>query len=138
LSQGQGMHGAFSRADTYNFMAATGPDFRKHFLDTAPVSNADIALTLAQVLHLEIPAHGSAVGRVLAEALPGGRLPPVRARSCRYAPADLGRWPAIDRAPLSHLQPVLRLQTVGSTRYFDAAGLLGRTLGIEADGEECD
>ena len=28
LQQGQGMHGSFSRADTMNFMAAIGPDFK--------------------------------------------------------------------------------------------------------------
>ena len=33
LQQGQGMHGSFSRADTWNFMAASGPDFRKAYKD---------------------------------------------------------------------------------------------------------
>jgi hypothetical protein len=28
LQQGQGMHGSFSRADTFNNMAAIGPDFK--------------------------------------------------------------------------------------------------------------
>ncbi|HEX7725705.1 MAG TPA: alkaline phosphatase family protein, partial [Rhizomicrobium sp.] len=36
LETGQGMHGTFSRADTRNFMAASGPDFRAHFADPAP------------------------------------------------------------------------------------------------------
>src|SRR5262249_52362494 len=31
--QGQGQHGSFSRADTFNFQAAAGPDFRKQFVD---------------------------------------------------------------------------------------------------------
>ena len=43
LQQGQGMHGSFSRADTQNFMAAVGPDFKAGFVDPAPVSNADWA-----------------------------------------------------------------------------------------------
>ena len=30
LQQGQGMHGSFSRADTWNFMAVQGPDFKSH------------------------------------------------------------------------------------------------------------
>src|SRR5262249_44509962 len=47
LQQGQGMHGSFSRADTMNFMAAAGPDFRRGFADEAPVSNADVGLTIA-------------------------------------------------------------------------------------------
>ena len=33
LQQGQGMHGSFSRADTMNFMAAIGPDFKYGFVD---------------------------------------------------------------------------------------------------------
>ena len=41
LQQGQGMHGTFSRADTNNFMAAIGPDFKAGFVDPAPVSNAE-------------------------------------------------------------------------------------------------
>jgi hypothetical protein len=36
LQQGQGMHGSLSRADTMNFMAAVGPDFKSGFVDTAP------------------------------------------------------------------------------------------------------
>ena len=49
LRQGQGHHGSFSRADTANFMAAIGPAFKAGFVNAAPVSNADIAPTLAQV-----------------------------------------------------------------------------------------
>ena len=33
LQQGQGMHGSFSRADTMNFMAAIGPDFKAGFVN---------------------------------------------------------------------------------------------------------
>ena len=58
--QGQGIHGALSRQDTHNFMAAVGPDFRKGFVDPAPVSNADWAPTLAKVLGLDMPPRGQA------------------------------------------------------------------------------
>ncbi|MGZ3306750.1 MAG: alkaline phosphatase family protein, partial [Asticcacaulis sp.] len=34
LQQGQGNHGGLTRANTRNFMAASGPDFRKGFRDT--------------------------------------------------------------------------------------------------------
>src|SRR5579864_2396875 len=69
LQQGQGMHGSFSRADTMNFMAALGPDFKSGFADPAPASNADIGKTLAQILQLKIEAKGKLVGRVLEEAM---------------------------------------------------------------------
>src|SRR5262249_30346354 len=47
LQQGQGMHGSFGRQDTFNFMAASGPDFKKGYVDAAPSSNADLPTTLA-------------------------------------------------------------------------------------------
>ncbi|HWU26747.1 MAG TPA: alkaline phosphatase family protein, partial [Rhizomicrobium sp.] len=76
LQTGQGMHGSFSRADTRNFMAAIGPDFKVHFFDRLPVANTDIAPTLAHVLGLDLSAGsapGKLTGRVLGEALAGGK-----------------------------------------------------------------
>ena len=65
LQQGQGMHGAFSRADTIIVGGATGPDFRKGFIDPAPTSNADIGKTVANILNLHTRDRGRLVGRVL-------------------------------------------------------------------------
>ncbi|HEX4535041.1 MAG TPA: alkaline phosphatase family protein, partial [Rhizomicrobium sp.] len=59
LQSGQGMHGSFSRADTRNFMAALGPDFKSRFADGAPVSNADITQTLAHILKLRLTPKGT-------------------------------------------------------------------------------
>src|SRR5437879_3007928 len=56
--QGQGIHGAFSRADTHNFMAAVGPDFNRGLRDPAPVSNADWPNTVAQILGLQLSSNG--------------------------------------------------------------------------------
>ena len=72
LQQGQGMHGSFSRADTSNFMAAIGPSFRLRFVNPAPASNADIGMTAAHILRLELPKKGSLVGRILSETLKDG------------------------------------------------------------------
>jgi hypothetical protein len=118
LQQGQGMHGTFSRADTYNFMAAIGPDFKAGFVDEAPVSNADVGQTLAHVLGLKIPAKGKLVGRVIGEALPGGTLPKVVVRTMVSEPGPHG------------LRTILDYQLVGTTKYFDAAGFHGRTVGL--------
>jgi len=52
------MHGSFSRGDTMNFMAAVGPDFKAGYVDALPVSNADVGMTIAQLLDL----HAAAVG----------------------------------------------------------------------------
>ena len=58
LQQGQGMHGSFSRADTWNFMAMQGPDFKSHFVDPAPASNADVGRTIAQLMQLDVSDRG--------------------------------------------------------------------------------
>jgi hypothetical protein len=118
LQPGQGMHGSFSRADTANFMAAIGPDFKHGFHDPAPVSNADIGMTLAAILHLSIPPKGTLRGRVLTEAMPGGAVPAHARGVLRSAPDAAGHVTMMD------------YQTVGSTRYFDAAGFAGMTVGL--------
>ena len=117
--QGQGIHGSFGRQDTHNFMAAVGPDFKTRFVDTAPVSNADWANTLAKILDLKLPSHGHARGRVMAEALVGGGpAPRAKVGRVRSKPAANGFVTVLDYQ-----------ETAGST-YFDAAGMPGRTLGL--------
>jgi len=120
LRQGQGMHGSFSRADTMNFMAATGPDFKAGFVDEAPVSNADIGRTVAHILKLDIPPHGHLLGRVIGEAMPDGPMPQVEVHSMQSEPGANG------------LRTILNYQQVGTTLYFDAAGFPGRTVGLTA------
>jgi hypothetical protein len=118
LQQGQGMHGSFSRADTWNYMAMQGPDFKSQFTDPAPASNADLGRTITYLMHLDVSDNGKLVGRVLSEALPGGALPEVSSRVILSEPAANG------------LVTVLNMQQVGQTRYFDAAGFPGRTVGL--------
>jgi hypothetical protein len=113
------MHGSFSRADTMNFMAAIGPDFKSGFVDEAPTSNADIGRTVAHILGVDIPHKGHLLGRVLEESLPGGTMPVVSARTIRS-----------DEAANS-LASVLMMQQVGETAYFDVAGFAGRTVGLD-------
>ena len=118
LQEGQGMHGSFSRADTWNFMAMQGPDFKSHFVDPAPASNADVGRTIAQLMQLDVSDKGKLVGRVLAEAMPNGVVPEVTTRVVASEPAPNG------------LATVIGVQMVGSTRYFDAGGFPGRTVGL--------
>jgi arylsulfatase A-like enzyme len=121
LQQGQGMHGSFSRADTWNFMAAAGPSFRAGFVDTAPTSNADLGQTIARLLGLKLPEGGKLTGRVIDEALGGGTLPAVKREVVQSDPAANG------------LRTVLDRQTVGGTAYFTAAGFPGRTVGLASE-----
>jgi arylsulfatase A-like enzyme len=116
--QGQGMHGSFSRADSNNFMAAIGPDFKKGFVDAAPVSNADVGKTIAHLLQLKTRDKGALVGRMMSEAFTGGTMPKFETLTKRSAPGATG------------LRTVLNYQRVGKTMYFDAAGFQGRTVGL--------
>ena len=101
-----------------NFMAAIGPDFKAGFVDEAPVSNADAGKTISRILGLNIRAKGHLIGRLMTEAMPGGRTPHVLTQTVRSQPAANG------------LRTVLHYQTVRETRYFDAAGFPGRTVGL--------
>ena len=108
--KGQGDHGSLARANTFNNMAAIGPDFKKGFVDQAPVGNADLQPTLAHVLRMKIPSLGRLRGRVLSEALAGG--PP----SVRFM-----REVARSRPAPSGESTVLMYQRVGNHRYLDEA-----------------
>jgi predicted AlkP superfamily pyrophosphatase or phosphodiesterase len=121
LRQGQGMHGSFGRADTMNFMAAIGPDFKAAYIDPLPVSNADVGMTAAKIMGLKQKANGHLVGRAMTEAMPNGATPKASSDTIKSEPAANG------------LRTVLNLQRVGAQRYFDAAGFPGRTVSLEPD-----
>ena len=95
------------------------PGFQTSYVDEAPASNADLGKTIFSLLKLDPPGHGKLVGRVLTEAMPGGMTPDFTSRTRSSKPDDKG------------LRTILRYQTVGDTKYFDAAGFLGRTVGLE-------
>jgi arylsulfatase A-like enzyme len=115
---GQGSHGSFSRAETRNFMAAIGPDFKAAYADPAPISNADIAPTLAQIDGIDLAPKGKLTGRVIGEALKGGKAVSVTKRTLVSDPGPGG------------VRTLLNEQMVGLNRYFDAAGFAGRTVGL--------
>ena len=115
---GQGSHGSLSRPATRNFMAAIGPDFKTGYADPAPVSNADIAPTLAAIAGIALPAKGKLKGRVIGEALLGGHETKSSRRTIQSEPAQNGA------------RTILNFQQVGEQRYFDAAGFAGKTVGL--------
>jgi hypothetical protein len=121
LQHGQGMHGSFGRSNTFNFMAAIGPDFKEQFVDRAPISNADIQPTLAKILGLKIASNGILKGRVLEEALAGGpALMPSKSRLATSRPAAGGK------------ATVLRYQQLGEQVYFDWACFLDKNINTQA------
>jgi arylsulfatase A-like enzyme len=107
---GQGDHGSLARANTFNNMAAIGPDFKKRFVSRAPVSNADVQPTLAYVMKMKIPGMGTLRGRVISEALAGG--PPTT----RFAPGV-----ARSRPSSGGYATVLMYQVADRRMYLDEA-----------------
>ena len=115
---GQGHHGGFGRAETFNFMAAVGPSFKKAFVDTMPVGNVDVHPTMARILRLPSEPGGRLRGRVLEEALVGGLTRRVSVKTLRSKPGPNG------------FRTVLRYQETNGVRYLDAAGVPGRIVGV--------
>ena len=101
---------SLSRANSFNNMAAIGPDFKKLFVDAAPIGNADIAPTLASIMGLKLSGIGSLRGRVLREALVGGPS------SVAYDKKIIRSKPAA-----SGKSTVLLYQQIGGERYLDEA-----------------
>jgi arylsulfatase A-like enzyme len=97
-----------------------GPDFKKGFIDKTPVSNADIAPTLAHAAGLTLQGPGVLTGRIAEEALTGGKPVSFQKKTLVSAPAPGGA------------RTVLQYQEAGGRRYFDAAGIPGRTVGVSA------
>jgi hypothetical protein len=113
LQEGQGMHGGFGRDQTFNNMAAIGPDFKTGFIDESPTGNIDIVPTLAHILGLQMPSIGSIRGRVLEEALAGGK------GSDAYTRKVIASTPSPNG-----VSTLLEYQELKGTRYFDSACLV--------------
>lgn len=115
LQEGQGNHGALARDQTWNNMAAIGPDFKKGYVDPEPVGNIDITPTIAAVLGINITAHGELKGRVMTEALSDSKTAPKSAASGKTlvsAPAANGR------------RTILDYQEHDGVNYYDRACLI--------------
>ena len=102
-------------------MAAIGPDFKTHFVDNTPVSNADVAPTLARILGFNIPSNGALVGRVATESQVNGpdSLPTTTFTTTSDAAAN-GQT------------TILKGQTAGGETYFDVAGFDNRSIGLNS------
>ncbi len=116
LQQGQGMHGTLARADTFNNIAAIGPDFKTAYVDSVPMSNADIAPTLAYLMHIGLPFSGTLQGRIMRETFRGVNV---------YTPV-VNSQKRIS-GPSGNNTTVLLYQSVGDERYYDEACLVPTT-----------
>ena len=115
LQEGQGMHGTLARADTFNNIAAIGPDFKAAYTDPAPMSNADLAPTLAYLMNINLPFAGTLQGRIMREAIKGTTDLPVVNSQKRVS------------GPSGNASTVLLYQQVGDERYYDEACLVSTT-----------
>ena len=75
FTTGMGMHGAAGEREIHNFCAATGPDFRRGFVDLNPTANTDVTPTITEILGTMPnigPGGVAPAGRSMAEALTDG------------------------------------------------------------------
>lgn len=113
----------FSRAETANFMAARGPDFRVAYSSETPASSIDMVRTVESLMRRKPQEGAKGSGRVLKEALrqfEGQRAPRVRERVVSSKPTSAGDLVEA------------RFLTVNGIDYLESAGAPGRTVGVPA------
>jgi len=122
-----GMHGAAGEREIHNFCAATGPDFRRGFVDLNPTANTDLAPTITQILGT-LPNIGpggvAPAGRAMAEALTDGRRSAGGSHT-QTMTADL---------MLQGVEAVttLRVSWIGDEPYLDSSTVEHKPLGSSA------
>lgn len=127
LQEGQGMHGSLSRSDTFNNIAAIGPDFKAGYTDPSPMSNADIVPTLAKLMNIDLPFNGTLQGRVLWEAIKGSNDTPPVPRSVAVS----------GTAAAAGVSTVLEYQQINNERYYDRSCLVSSSVIASAASSPC-
>ena len=108
-TKGKGSHASLSRFDMRNTLIASGPDFKKGFMNETPSGNIDLAPTVLHLLGVTSPTPMD--GRVLSEAFAaGGESVPQPVERRLEATRDIGflRW-----------TQYLKYTEVGHAVYFD-------------------
>lgn len=121
-TKGKGSHASLSKWDMHNTLVATGPDFKRGFINQTPSGNIDVAPTILHLLGVKPPAPMD--GRVLREALVNGGPAPKATTQTIEARRDLG---------LIHWQQYLKFTEVDGATYFDEGNGRSsiRTSGID-------
>jgi predicted AlkP superfamily pyrophosphatase or phosphodiesterase len=124
FTTGMGMHGAAGEREIHNFCAASGPDFRRGFVDSNPTANTDVTPTITQILGT-LPNIGpggvTPNGRSMAEALTVGRQSAGGSHT-QTMTADL---------TLQGVEAVttLRVTWIGDEPYLDSSTVEHKPLG---------
>ncbi len=124
FTTGMGMHGAAGEREIHNFCAASGPDFRRGFVDFNPTANIDVAPTITQILGT-LPNIGpggvAPAGRAMTEALTEGRHG-AEGSHTQTMTADL---------MLQGVEAVttIRVTWIGDEQYLDSSTVEHKPLG---------
>jgi arylsulfatase A-like enzyme len=108
-TKGKGSHASLSRFDMHNTLVASGPDFKRAFVNETPSGNIDITPTVLHLLGVKPPKPLD--GRVLHESFAGSsRAAPKALTRTIEAKRDIGlfRW-----------YQYLRFTEVDGAVYFD-------------------
>jgi hypothetical protein len=108
-TRNKGSHASLSRFDMRNTLVASGPDFKKGFINDMPSGNADVVPTILHLLGVKPPSPLD--GRVLHEALVDSdvEVPKPETKTIE-ASHDVG---------LFHWRQYLKFTKVGDAIYFD-------------------
>jgi predicted AlkP superfamily pyrophosphatase or phosphodiesterase len=124
FTTGMGMHGAAGEREIHNFCAATGPDFRRGFVDLNPTANTDVTPTITEILGT-LPNIGpggvAPAGRAMAEALIDGRRSAGGSHT-QTMTADL-MLPGVEAVT------TLRVTWIGDEPYLDSSTVEHKPLG---------
>lgn len=124
FTTGMGMHGAAGEREIHNFCAATGPDFRRGFVDLNPTANIDVAPTITEILGT-LPNIGpggvAPAGRAMAEALTDGHRSAGGSHT-QTMTADL-MLPGVEAVTTLHVS------WIGDEPYLDSSTVEHKPLG---------
>ncbi len=107
--KGTGAHGSLSPYELHNTLVASGPDFRRGWIDDLPTGNTDLAPTILHLLGILIPSHMD--GRVFSEALNTGAAATIQPEFHTVeAHANLGS---------KHWRQYMQFSIFDKQKYFD-------------------
>jgi hypothetical protein len=121
IQEGHDVAVGLSRAETSNFMAARGPDFRERFISRTPASNGDVARTIESLMRTGAGTRRHGNARELAEGLRGGE---------KLREVEVKKQVIASRADRHENVTEVHVLSVGNVDYLHAAGAPGRTVGV--------
>jgi arylsulfatase A-like enzyme len=110
-SRGAGTHASLSRFDMHNILVASGPDFKKGWVNDLPTGSIDLAPTTLWILGVPQAEHKPMDGRILEEALVKGSAPAGSPETKVLEASADNRW--------LHWRQYLKFTDYANRRYVD-------------------